>query len=199
MKSCQYILLSNSSPSLLTKLIFSLVCFSHIYLYGILNSFTVLNKPWTLSAKQTNQPFHGKQKSNYRGPALLHLCEVHQSLRQRSAGDGAAARSSWGGSEEPEEQLLPPSCRSLQHHWGIVQPHELTKQRRKGVIIHLWNKWVFPVLKYCRKSLMESKLRSRSYILSVMRTRAPHPNRSHCALWLSPALAKGLRGISTQF
>lgn len=166
----------------------------------ILKSFTVLNKLWALSAKQTNQPFYGKQNSNYRGPALLHLCEVHQSLRQRSVGDGAAARSVRGGSEEPEQQLLPSSCRSLQHRWGIVKLHELPEQRRKGIIIsiHLWNKLVFPVLKYCRKSLMESKLKSRSCILSVMRTRTPQ-NRNHCTLQWSSAPAKDLQGIIVQF
>lgn len=111
MKTGKYILLSNSSPSLLTRLIFSIVCFSCIYLYVILKSLTVLNKLWALSAEQTNQPFHSKQKLNYRGPALLHLCKVHQSLRQRSASEGAAA----GSKGEPEEQLLPPSCRDLQH------------------------------------------------------------------------------------
>lgn len=202
MKSGNYILLSNSRPSLLSRQIFSIVCFSLIYLCVILKGFTVLNKLWGLSAKQTNQPFHGKQKSNYRGPALLYLCEVHQSLRQRSAGDGGAACSSRGGSEEPEWQLLPPSCRSLQHRWGIVKPCELAKWRRKGVIIsiciHLWNKLVFPVLKYCRISLMESKLTSRSCIQSVMRTRTSQ-HRRQCILQWSSAPAEDLLGINVQF
>lgn len=183
MKSGKYILLSNSSHSPFSRQIFSIVCFSLIYLCVILKSFTVLNKLQALSAKQTNQPFHGKQKSNNRGPALLYLCEVHQSLRQRSAGDRGAACSSWGGSEEPEWQHLPPSCRSLQHRWGIVKPCELAKWRRKGIIIslyiHLWNKLIFPVLKYCRISLMESKWKSRSCIKSVMRTRTTR-HRRHC-------------------
>lgn len=137
MKPGKYILLSNTSHSLLSRRVFSIVCFPLIYLCVILKSFTVLNKLRALSAKQTNQPFHGKQKSNYRGPALLYLCEVHQSLRQRSAGDRGAACSCWGGSEEPERQHLPPSCRSLQHRSGIVKPCELAEWRRKGVIISL--------------------------------------------------------------
>lgn len=167
----------------------------------ILKSFTVLNKLWALSAKQTNQPFHGKQKSNYRGPALLYLCEVHQSLRQRSAGDRGAACSCWGGSEEPEWQHLPPSCRSLQHRWGIVEPCELAEWRRKGVIIslyiNLWNKLV-AVLKYSRISLMESKFKSRSCIQSVMRTRTTQ-HRRHCTSQWSSAPAEDLWSINVQF
>lgn len=133
------ILLSNSSASVFARPIFSIVCFSRIYLHIILKSFTVLNKPRPLSAKQTNQPFHGKQKSNYRGPALLHLCKVHQSLRQRSAVGGTAAGSRQGGGKEPEQQLCP-AGRSLQRHRGKVNLHKLVKERRKGIImsIHLW-------------------------------------------------------------
>lgn len=167
-----------------------------------MKSFTLLNKLQALSAKQTNQPFHGKQKSNYRGPALLYLCKVHQSLRQRSASDRGAACSSWGGSEEPEWQHLPPSCRSLQHCWGIVKPCELAKWRRKGVIIslyiNLWNKFVFPVLKYCGISLMESELKFISCIQSVMRIRNTQHGR-HCTLKWNSAPAEVLWGINVQF
>ena len=149
-----------------------------------------------MQSKQTSLSMANKNQITEDQPC----CEVHQSLRQRSVGDGVAARSSRGGREEPEQQLLPPSCRSLQHRWGIVKPHELAKQRRKGIIIsiHLWNKLVFPVLKYCRKSLMESKLKSRFCILSVMRTRTPQ-NRKHFTLWWSSAPAKDLQGINVPF
>lgn len=202
MKSDKYILLSNSSDSLLSRQIFIIVCFSLIFLCVILKSFTVLNKLWALSAKQTNQPFHGKQKSNYRGPALLYLCKVHQSLRQRSAGDRGAACSSWSSSEEPEWQHLPPPCRSLQHHWGIVKPCKLPKWRRKGIIIslyiNLWHKLVFPMLKYCAVSLMESKLKFRSCIQSVMRNRTTQ-HRRHCTLQWSSVPAEDLWGINVQF
>lgn len=69
--------------------------------------------------KQTNELFHGKQKSNCRESALPYLCKVHQSWRQESAGGRSASVSRQGG-KEPE---LLSAGRSLQHHEGIVKLH----------------------------------------------------------------------------